>query len=299
MDGIQNTKTKSKSIQNDSNGARWVPSRKACDELGVCSSTLRKWCDLGKIPVRFTSGGHRRYNINSWLDSQQAKGSTSAIIRRTQNKGQLANLVQNRTPTKDGTQTQTQTPPPEREGAIYCRVSSHKQKDDLERQISTLQAKFPNYKVFKDVASGLAFKKRKGLQRLLDQVQSGTIKEVVVAHRDRLARFSIEVIEWILRQAGATLVVLHDRVDPNPSPEQELAEDLMAVVTVFSCRFNGKRRYRNADQGGKAGKESAVQRAEAGPPKRKRVRTQSKSQTIESHSGREEKKATQTSRVEM
>jgi hypothetical protein len=66
--------------------------------------------------------------------------------------------------------------------------------------------------------------------------------EVVVAHKDRLARFGTELIEWILKQAGATLVVLDKAT---LSPTEEVTQDLMAIVHVFSCRLNGKRKYKS------------------------------------------------------
>ena len=68
---------------------------------------------------------------------------------------------------------------PETKGAIYARVSSKKQEDDLERQIKSLQEVYPGYLVYRDICSGLNYK-RKGLTRLLEHVQSGAIKTVVV-----------------------------------------------------------------------------------------------------------------------
>jgi putative resolvase len=250
-------------------GPVWANPHEASSQLGVTAQTLRKWAKADRIPTRTTTGGHRRYNIQAWTNPRLSTPGPSRTPIHTKRPGTL-NLRQNQAPPSTETQASST-------GAIYCRVSSRKQRDDLQRQIETLQEEYPHHRVFKDVASGLNFKGRKGLQRLLEQVQKGVVKEVVVAHRDRLARFSIDVIEWILRQAGATLVVLHDQVDPNPSPEQELTEDLMAIVDVFSCRFNGKRRYRQTHQGGKDAPIPPVPGAEAeagsGPPPIKRHRT--------------------------
>ena len=69
--------------------------------------------------------------------------------------------------------------------AIYCRVSSQKQKDDLQRQVDYMQKTFPGYKTFKDIGSGINFK-RKGLLTLLDACLQGHVEEVVVSDRDRL-----------------------------------------------------------------------------------------------------------------
>jgi len=141
-------------------------------------------------------------------------------------------------------------------GAVYCRVSSDKQKDDLQRQVEAMEARFPGYQVFTDVASGLNYK-RKGLSRLLERAQSGAIEEVVVAHRDRLARFGVELIEWILRRANARLIFLDQTTKQNSN--EELAEDLLAVVHVFSCRLNGKRRYKRTHQGAETRTKPALQ----------------------------------------
>jgi predicted site-specific integrase-resolvase len=63
----------------------------------------------------------------------------------------------------------------------------------------------------------------------------------VVAHRDRIARFGFELVEWVLCTNGANLVVQHKDVEA--SPATELAEDIIAITTVFACKHYGKRRY--------------------------------------------------------
>ena len=83
--------------------------------------------------------------------------------------------------------------------------------------------------------------------------------EVVVAHKDRLARFGTELIEWILKQAGATLVVLDKAT---LSPTEEVTQDLMAIVHVFSCRLNGKRRYKSSRKKRKAPTGGTLQESE-------------------------------------
>jgi predicted site-specific integrase-resolvase len=191
-------------------------------ELGVSVSTIRNWARAGTIAFKTTPGGHHRYDISTVQESRRKPGSYN-LPRTTK-----------------------AIPTPEKKkpvfGAIYCRVSSAKQKEDLQRQISTLREQYPTYQEFSDICSGLQYK-RKGLSRLLECVQAGTIKEVVVAHKDRLARFGTELIEWILRQAGATLIVLDKAT---LSPTEEVTQDLMAIVHVFSCRLNGQRRYKSS-----------------------------------------------------
>jgi len=121
----------------------------------------------------------------------------------------------------------------------YCRVSSHKQKDDLERQKKFMQERYPDHKIISDVGSGINFK-RKGLQFLLEQSTLGNVKEVVVAHRDRLCRFGFELIEWIFSKYNVKLVVLDDS---KSSPQAELVSDILSILTVFSCRVHGLRKY--------------------------------------------------------
>ena len=123
----------------------------------------------------------------------------------------------------------------------YCRVSSHKQKDDLARQIAFMQNKFPDAKIVKDIGSGINFK-RKGLKTILDAAIDGDCIKVVVAHRDRLARFGIDLIRWIIERSGGELLVLNQI---NMSPEQELTQDLLTILHVFSCRMHGLRSYKN------------------------------------------------------
>ena len=81
------------------------------------------------------------------------------------------------------------------------------------------------------------------------RVSSAKQKEVVVSHRDRLARFATELIEWILRLHGTRLVVQHQVLE---TPESELVADLLAIVTVFACRSHGRRRYKRPAQGQEA-----------------------------------------------
>jgi len=95
-----------------------------------------------------------------------------------------------------------------------------------------------------DIGSGLNFK-RKGLQTLLELCFKGLVSEVVVAHRDRLCRFRFELLEWTFNKHNARLVVLDQG---NSSPEDELASDLISIVHVFSCRINGKRKYRRRNE---------------------------------------------------
>ncbi|MEN9849445.1 MAG: hypothetical protein RL368_2185, partial [Pseudomonadota bacterium] len=89
----------------------------------------------------------------------------------------------------------------------YCRVSSAKQRDDLARQVDFMREKYPNAEIIKDIGSGLNFK-RKGLKALLERAMRGDSIELVVAHRDRLARFGQDLIRQVIEFNGGKLVVL-------------------------------------------------------------------------------------------
>ncbi|WP_083305294.1 IS607 family transposase [Moorena producens] len=124
---------------------------------------------------------------------------------------------------------------------IYARVSTRRQKEDLERQAAFLQGKFPEAEVIKDIGTGLNYR-RKGLKALLGRVLSRDVSEIVVAHKDRMARFGFELIEWICEQNGCRIVVLDQS---NLSDEREMVEDILAIVHVFSCRLYGLRKYKS------------------------------------------------------
>ena len=178
----------------------YVPSRKACLELGVHANTLRRWADEGKIRYIRTAGGKRLYDCSSIEQSSSTK-----------------------------------------KNYCYCRVSSSKQKDDLERQVQFMSERFQNHTILKDVGSGLNFK-RKQLLFLLEECAMGRVGEVVVAYRDRLCRFGFELLEWFFSKNSVKLVVLEQQ---EFSPQQELVADLLSVITVFSCRVHGLRKYRD------------------------------------------------------
>ncbi|MFM8333198.1 MAG: IS607 family transposase [Candidatus Methylumidiphilus sp.] len=122
----------------------------------------------------------------------------------------------------------------------YCRVSSYKQKDDLARQVSFMQERYPEAEIIKDIGSGINFK-RKGLNAILERAMRGTHITLVVAHRDRLARFGHELIRFVVESNGGKPVVLSEDA---LSPEVELTKDLLNILHVFSGRMHGLRNYK-------------------------------------------------------
>ena len=123
---------------------------------------------------------------------------------------------------------------------IYARVSSQKQKSNLQNQIKYLKKKYPKYELITDIGSGINFK-RKGLQRILDGLFDGTIEEVVVTTQDRLVRFGFDLFKYIFIKVGSKLTVINSK--KNDNDESELSEDLLSIITVFTARYYGRRRY--------------------------------------------------------
>lgn len=124
----------------------------------------------------------------------------------------------------------------------YCRVSSQKQRDDLQRQIERMQSIYPEAEIIKDIGSGLNFK-RKGLQAILERLLQGDKLRIVVSRRDRLARFGYDIIEFIVNRNGGEIVVLDHFV--STSKESELTADLLAILHHFSCRMHGSRSHQS------------------------------------------------------
>lgn len=131
-----------------------------------------------------------------------------------------------------------------RKKIIYARVSSKKQENDLVTQVKYLQKKYPDYEVVKDIGSGINYK-RKGFRSILEQLFKGDIEEVVVTTADRFSRFGSDLFDWIFEQFGAKLTILNSRKFKSNS--EELSEDLMAIITVFTSRYYGRRKNRNKE----------------------------------------------------
>jgi predicted site-specific integrase-resolvase len=132
---------------------------------------------------------------------------------------------------------------PDKKNYIYARVSSKKQEGDLQRQVKYLIKKYPSYEVITDIASGLNFK-RKGFRRILEQLYQRNIGEVVVSTQDRFSRLgATELFEWMFDQFGGKLTILNQRA--SKSSNEELAEELLEVITVFTARYHGRRSYSN------------------------------------------------------
>jgi len=184
---------------------RYISTKETRKKLGVTTKTLVNWGNSGKINTIRSPSGVRLYSLT---DIQNILGCSDPV----EPKKKIA----------------------------YCRVSSKKQEDDLERQKDFFRREYPDCELVYDIASGINWK-RKGLKTILERAMSGELELVVVAHRDRLCRFGFELVEWIFQINGVKLIVL-DR-ESSKSPDDELTDDILSIVHVYSCRKMGRRRY--------------------------------------------------------
>ncbi len=209
---------------------KFITTRETKKIFGVNEDTLRRWADNGKIEYIRTPGGKRLYNVEQYINSKtQYNNDDNPTINSN-----------NTTNSEEKSNKEIQNP-----NICYCRVSSRNQKEDLERQVQKMQEQFPGYQIITDIGSGINWK-RKGLRSILDLANKRLIQKVVVAYRDRLCRFAFELIEWILQQNQVELVVLNSSMESGQ--DTELAEDLLAIINVFNCRVNGRRKYKTKKQ---------------------------------------------------
>ena len=129
-------------------------------------------------------------------------------------------------------------------GMVSCmRVSAPPSRNlTLKGRSAFLRERFPDHTVVSDVGGGVNFT-RPGLRSLLDACMRGAVSEVVVAHRDRLSRIGTGLIEHIIRRSGSVLTVLEDRTCDGSLGSEQLANDVLEVLTHFTARHNGKRSY--------------------------------------------------------
>ena len=206
----------------------------AASMMGVCTRTIRRWDTAGKITCTRTPGGHRRISL-AIIDGQQPRET-----------GLEGNDEHGR-------------------AAVYCRVSSHEQKakGDLDRQVATatrhcMKSGLGKPSVFTDVGSGLNAT-RPGLARLCTQVEAGQVRMVVVSFKDRLIRFGFEYLRRYFASHGASIIVA--RQAATRSMQDELVEDLIAIVTSFSGRVHGMRGTHGQRNGGSSPKADPIPRA--------------------------------------
>lgn len=191
--------------------SRLLSIKQAANQLGVSVSTLRRWDETGVLVAQRTPKGHRRYDLSKINP----------------------NLTRNKVEQQ-------------RKTIAYARVSSHEQKSDLQRQIEMLElycsAQGWSFEVISDLGSGMNYHK-KGLKRLLDDILDNKIDRLVLTHKDRLLRFGAELVFALCEARQVEVVIINQ--GENLSFEEELAQDVLEIITVFSARLYGSPSKKN------------------------------------------------------
>lgn len=134
----------------------------------------------------------------------------------------------------------------QRKTVAYARVSSHDQKADLERQQQVLELYCAkqgwSYELVSDLGSGMNYHK-KGLKALLDGIIDYKIERLVLTHKDRLLRFGAELVFALCEARNVEVIMINQ--GENLSFEEELAQDVLEIITVFSTRLYGSRSKKN------------------------------------------------------
>jgi len=194
---------------------KYVSGKVATEMLGVHQQTLYNWDKKGLIETIRTPGNKRLYNVTKFLKGKDCKYNICDDLNRL-DKGDRLNIC-------------------------YVRVSSNGQKDDLERQKKMMIKKFPTYIIIQDIGSGLNLNKR-GIRKIIKLAIENKINKLVIAYRDRLTRFGYELIEDLVKTySKGEIIVLNEK--DKLEPEEEIVQDLMAIMNVYIAKMNGLRKY--------------------------------------------------------
>ena len=178
--------------------------------LGVSVITLQRWDREGKLKAYRTPTDRRYYTHKQYVE-YMGEGNS--------NKGKTI---------------------------IYTRVSTTNEKDDLKNQVEFLR-QYANGKgiivdeIYEDIGSGLNYNRKKW-NKLIEDCILGEIKTIMVSHKDRFIRFGYEWFERFLKSNGVEIIVVNNEA---LSPHDELVQDLVSIIHVFSCKIYGLRKYKN------------------------------------------------------
>lgn len=188
---------------------------RASELLGVTKKTLREWDAKGKIKVIRTEGGHRRIPLTEIKRLQQLNPEDDRVLT-----------------------------------LAYCRCSTKRQEENLERQVGRVLEycckRGWQVELFKDIGSGLN-DQRKDFKRLLKRVAQPDVKRVVVEYQDRLARFGYHTFKEYCDNFGVEVIAIEETAVKEF--EQELVDDMIALVTAYSARLYGRRGGRKKTKG--------------------------------------------------
>jgi putative resolvase len=183
---------------------------RAASELGVSRDTLRRWESSGKITVERTPSGHRRYDL-----------------------AQLRGLV----PPKNTSDRAT---------IAYARVTHSSQKKELKEQIKLLESFCVEhgwkFEIIQDFGSGVNYRKS-GLRKLIQRICDGDVERLVMKNRDSLLRFGIDLVFALCENFQTEVVIMN--VNSLEDFEDDIAEDILEIITIFSARLYGTRHEKN------------------------------------------------------
>ncbi len=184
----------------------YVSRAEACETLGIHYVTLYKLAEKKDIET-IKVGTRQLYNVKKYLKKLKVEDETK------------------------------------KKKICYCRVSSSKQKEDLNRQIEYMKEKFPGYEIIKDIGSGINMS-REGLNTIMDLAIKGELGELVVAYKDRLCRFGYDMIERIIKEySGGKITIINKEEEETPT--EEITKDIVAIMNVYVAKINGLRKYKN------------------------------------------------------
>ena len=178
--------------------------------LGVSVKTLQRWDREGILVAKRNPNNRRYYTEGQYLEYIGSSNKKSRKI------------------------------------IAYTRVSSNNQKDDLQNQITFIR-NYVNAKgeilddVIQDIGSGLNYNRKHWNDLLLNQIPKGEIEKIYITYEDRFVRFGFDWFEKFCNKHNCEIVVINN---PDTSSQQELIEDLISIIHVFSCRIYGLRKYK-------------------------------------------------------
>ena len=188
--------------------------------VGVSVFTLQRWDRNGTLTAHRTPTNRRYYTHDQYLQYRGLVASTSGKT------------------------------------IVYARVSSPSQKKDLATQKEALRAYCSEHEVkvdawIEDIGSALNYK-RKGFNQIIEEIELGHVKRLILGYQDRFVRFGYDWFEAFCERHGTEILVINGQA---LSPNEELVRDLLAIITVFSARLHGLRSHKNTIRAAALGKD--------------------------------------------
>jgi len=198
---------------------KYVSGKEASNILGIHQRTLYQWEQKNKIETIRTPGNKRLYNVEKFLRDRECGANIKCVE-------ELSDLDKIKEKLDIG----------------YVRVSTNGQKSDLKRQKEEMINKYPNHLIVEDIGSGVNMNRR-GLRKIIKLAIEGRINELVIFHKDRLARFGYELIEDLIYEySNGKIIVINEK--ENLEPMEELTQDVLQIMNIFVAKMNGMRRYK-------------------------------------------------------